>query len=170
MKNFVALSFLMIFMSVYGFSQNGGSCACCYEKARQFDFWIGSWEVTLPDGKPAGTNVIELIQDSCVLRENWTSAKMPYTGTSYNFFNKQTAKWQQVWLDNAGGSLMLEGEFVNGKMILYGKPAKNQKGQLQSERITWTPNTDGSVRQHWESSTDNGKTWLTAFDGLYRKK
>ncbi len=32
--------------------------------------------------------------------------------------------------------------------------------------ITWTPNADGSVRQHWETSED-GKTWKTAFDGLY---
>ena len=38
----------------------------------------------------------------------------------------------------------------------------------QRERITWTPNADGSVRQHWETSTDDGKTWKTSFDGLYR--
>jgi hypothetical protein len=27
----------------------------------------------------------------------------------------------------------------------------------------------GKVRQHWESSADDGKTWTTAFDGLYAK-
>jgi hypothetical protein len=35
-------------------------------------------------------------------------------------------------------------------------------------RITWTPHPDGSVRQLWEQSTDEGKTWQVAFDGLYR--
>jgi hypothetical protein len=34
-------------------------------------------------------------------------------------------------------------------------------------RITWTPNPDGTVRQHWEQSTDAGATWATIFDGLY---
>ena len=43
-------------------------------------------------------------------------------------------------------------------------------GGRQLERITWTSNPDGTVRQHWEQSTDGGKTWTTAFDGLYRKK
>ena len=33
-------------------------------------------------------------------------------------------------------------------------------------RISWTPNPDGSVRQHWETSTD-GAAWTTAFDGRY---
>ena len=37
-------------------------------------------------------------------------------------------------------------------------------------RITWTPNKDGTVRQLWEASTDQGKTWQVAFDGLYRRK
>ena len=34
---------------------------------------------------------------------------------------------------------------------------------------TWTPNPDGTVRQHWEISSDAGKSWTTAFDGLYRR-
>jgi hypothetical protein len=34
-------------------------------------------------------------------------------------------------------------------------------------RITWSPNPDGSVRQHWEQSSDGGTTWATIFDGLY---
>jgi hypothetical protein len=39
-------------------------------------------------------------------------------------------------------------------------------GTVATDRITFTPNDDGSVRQHWETSTD-GKTWTTAFDGHY---
>jgi len=37
-------------------------------------------------------------------------------------------------------------------------------------RISWHDNSDGTVRQHWETSADAGKSWQTAFDGLYRKK
>ena len=34
------------------------SCACCTENHRAFDFWVGTWQVTNPDGSPAGTNTI----------------------------------------------------------------------------------------------------------------
>ena len=34
-------------------------------------------------------------------------------------------------------------------------------------RITWPPRADGSVRQHWQTSSDDGASWTTVFDGLY---
>ncbi len=37
------------------------------------------------------------------------------------------------------------------------------------DRITWTPNDDGTVRQHWQTSEDGGKTWKTEFDGRYER-
>jgi hypothetical protein len=165
------LIFLLSFYVASFINSNAQSdCACCGEKARQFDFWLGTWNVSTPDGKLAGTNTIELIQDSCVLRENWTSSKSDFTGTSYNFYNKVTEKWQQTWVDNKGGNLLLEGEYVNGKMILSSKPVRNANGKMQVDRITWTNNTDKTIRQYWEASTDNGVTWKTVFDGLYKRK
>lgn len=37
-------------------------------------------------------------------------------------------------------------------------------------RITWQALPDGRVRQLWETSTERGVTWKTAFDGFYRKQ
>jgi hypothetical protein len=150
------------------FAQNSASCACCHEKAKQFHFWVGDWE-TYSAGKLVGTNRIVLMEDNCVMQENWKATGSPYTGTSYNFYNTSTGKWQQLWVDNQGGSLQLEGEWSGAAMILKSKEEKNQKGQLQTDRITWTPNVDGSVRQLWETSVDGEKTWSAAFDGLYKK-
>jgi hypothetical protein len=39
-------------------------------------------------------------------------------------------------------------------------------GKVTRHRITWTPNADGSVRQHWQSTDDAGR-WTTVFDGRY---
>ena len=75
------------------------SCNCCTEKHAEFDFWIGSWKVTNPDGTPAGTNIIEKVLDNCILRENWTSAVGNFTGTSSNFYNTKTNQWEQIWLE-----------------------------------------------------------------------
>jgi hypothetical protein len=38
------------------------------------------------------------------------------------------------------------------------------------QRITWTPLAGEGLRQHWESTTDGGKTWATVFDGFYRRR
>ena len=40
------------------FAQYGTSAACADPAYRQFDFWIGEWQVHTPDGKLAGTNRI----------------------------------------------------------------------------------------------------------------
>jgi hypothetical protein len=38
------------------------------------------------------------------------------------------------------------------------------------QRISWTRLEDGRVRQLWEATTDGGKTWTIAFDGLYKRR
>jgi hypothetical protein len=43
-------------------------------------------------------------------------------------------------------------------------------GKPQQQRITWTPNADGTVRQFWDTSDDDGKTWVVSFDGIYRRQ
>lgn len=136
-------------------------------ETRQFDFWLGEWDVTNPAGKPAGTSKIESIAASAGLLENWTGAG-GYTGRSLNAWNAAKKQWQQYWVGSDGGVLELSGGLVDGRMVLAAE--HEVKGGRRLERITWTPNADGTVRQHWEQSTDSGKTWTTAFDGLYRKR
>ena len=145
-------------------------CNCCTEKHAEFDFWIGTWTVTNPDGTAAGKNVIDKIQNKCILRENWTSAKGNYTGTSNNFYNHKTKQWEQIWIDNQGQSLHLKGNRKGNQMILQSDPETSKEGrQVVFQRVTWTLNEDGPVRQLWETITDN-KDVVVAFDGLYKKE
>lgn len=139
-------------------------------ESRQFDFWLGEWDVTTPDGKPAGSSRIELISNGAGLLENWTGYPVPTggNGKSLNTYNQGRKQWQQFWVGAGGGVLELAGGLVGQEMVLVGE--HTVRGQLLREKITWTPNSDGSVRQHWEQSKDGGKTWTDAFDGLYRKK
>lgn len=139
-------------------------------ESHQFDFWIGEWDVTTPDGKPAGSSRIEQIANGAGLLENWTGYPVPSggNGKSLNAYNQAKKQWQQFWVGGGGGVLELAGGLIDGNMVMTGEHAV--RGRHLTERITWTPNPDGSVRQHWEQSADGGKTWTTAFDGLYRKK
>jgi hypothetical protein len=146
------------------------SCPCCGGEYRQFDFWLGDWNTYNANGRLVGTNNIVLLQDSCIVQENWESNGFPYSGTSYNFYDADKAEWVQVWVDNQGGSLQLYGGLENGSMVLQSKAGPVSEDSIELNRITWTPNEDGTVRQHWETTKDNGETWTTLFDGLYRKK
>ncbi len=134
---------------------------CASAEHRQFDFWIGVWDVFGPKGKQVGQSRIELHGGGCYLLENWTSLNGP-EGKSLNMYDASDKRWHQSWYDNSGSRLDLSGSLVDGKMVMTSRDG--------SQRITWTPNGDGSVRQSWESSADQGKTWTSSFDGRYVKR
>lgn len=141
---------------------------CTRAENRQFDFWIGDWDVTTPDGKPAGTNLIKPILNGCVLHENW-KGRGGFTGESFNVYDAKRKVWHQTWVDGTGSTLMMDGVFANGSMTLSDKDVPGKADRNAINEIVWTSNTDGTVRQLWRTSSDGGKTWSTAFDGRYVK-
>lgn len=141
---------------------------CAAAEFRQFDFWIGDWQVTNPQGKPAGRNHIEAILDGCAISEHWRGASGT-TGRSYSAWDASNKRWNQYWVDTSGMVLFLTGSFTDGRMTLSGELVDAASGKRSLQRVTWTPNADGTVRQLWQGSDDAGKTWSTVFDGLYRR-
>ncbi|WP_282135555.1 hypothetical protein [Seonamhaeicola maritimus] len=166
MRSFTFILFLIFSLTI---SAQNNTCKCCTENNDAFDFWLGEWEVFNKNETIAGYSNITQIQNNCVILENWKSAKGNYTGTSNNFYNVKTKQWEQIWIDNQGGVLHLKGNRVENQMILSTEEETNEKGQRVKNRVTWTKNEDGTVRQYWEIITD-GKDIAVAFDGLYKKK
>jgi hypothetical protein len=143
--------------------------ACSAPENRQFDFWLGEWEVRDAAGKLVGHNQITSLHKGCVLFENYRAGE--FSGSSLNIHDADTRKWHQTWVDSSGGLLVIEGGFVDGKMILAGETIDPEKpGNKIDNRITWQPLADGRVRQLWETSADKGRTWTTTFDGYYTKQ
>jgi len=167
MKN-VLFVILLLIISVPMNAQNN-PCNCCTENHNEFDFWIGKWIVTNLDGSIAGDSIISKMQNNCMINESWTSATAGYSGTSSNFYNTKTGQWEQIWIDNQGGVLLLKGNRVGNQMILKTDIEKNEDGADFYHRIIWTANSDGTVRQYWETFID-GKDVTVAFDGLYKKQ
>ena len=142
---------------------------------RQFDFWIGEWDVYAKNGKKAGDSRIELILDSCIILENWKSANVSqgiyYSGKSFNAYNSTTKQWQQTWVDNVGGTIeYLEGHYENNKMIFLTKPFQFHKDTMAIRRLTFYNLEINKVRQYGEISKDNGLSWATEYDLEYRRK
>ena len=138
---------------------------CSAPEYRQFDFWLGDWDVFNPDGDLVGTNSIRRIYGGCALEERWQSAGQ-HSGASFNIYNVQRKQWHQTWVDSGGLLLQLDGSFNDGKMVLSGE-TMGRNGARVLNRITWESTGPGRVRQLWESSTDGGTTWSVAFDGTY---
>jgi hypothetical protein len=143
------------------------AAACDTAAHRAFDFWLGQWQVRKPDGQLAGSNRIEREHGGCVIHERYSTGR-GYSGESLNVYDATRKVWCQTWVDSAGTLLLLEGGLRDGKMVLEGTTTGTD-GKGVRHRISWTPNSDGSVRQFWES-TDAQGAWGTTFDGLYTRQ
>ena len=161
---------LLLFASPFARAQQQQQQAPCKSRPeyRQFDFWVGEWDVLNPQGQTAGTNSVQLILGDCVVFENWTGARGGQ-GKSFNVYNAATGKWQQTWVDNSGSVLELSGDYKDDRMHFTGE-TRARDGKVTLERLTFTKISNDKVRQFWEQSKDGGKTWTVAFDGTYTRK
>ena len=135
---------------------------------RQFDFWIGEWDVQTPQGQLAGTNSVQNIIDGCVIFENWTGT-IGGTGKSFNFYNASTGKWQQTWVASNGSVTEFVGEFKDNQMR-FRSESIGKDGRKTLRRLTFFNLGPDRVRQFAESSTDEGKTWSVQYDFTYVRK
>lgn len=160
----LALLVLLAVIPLLAQGQGAPPAPCASAEHRQFDFWLGEWEVFGVDGKRVGTNTIASAYGGCVLHEQYATPR-GYSGASFNIYDAGRDTWHQTWVDNTGTLLQLDGGLVDGRMVLAGEAA-GAGGSTTRHRITWTPNPDGSVRQFWESTNAAGE-WTVAFDGRY---
>lgn len=141
----------------------------CMDEAafRQFDFWVGEWDVySNANGNLAGRNRIESQENGCVLVEHWTSSSGG-TGISMNYYDSLTNIWRQVWVAS-NYSIDIEGGLnQEGSMALVGQLHNYRSGLSFDFRGTWTPNEDGSVRQFFEQKNPRSGEWQVWFDGKY---
>ncbi len=134
---------------------------------RQFDFWIGEWNVKNPQGLTAGSSSVQLILGSCIIFENWSSGTGS-NGKSFNIYDTNDGKWHQTWVDDKGTFTHYIGEYADGKLVYVADTLQNnQKTKL---RMTFTKLPNGDVRQFGENSNDDGKTWQTGYDLTYSRK
>jgi hypothetical protein len=134
-----------------------------------FDFWIGEWDVTTPQGQPAGRSSVQQILSQCLIFENWTD-RLGGQGKSFNAYNTDFSMWQQFWADQYG------------RVTEYRESERTPEGGLRFHahqllpqgpsliRMTFTPIDRNTVHQYGETSTDSGKTWTASFDLYYRRK
>jgi len=135
---------------------------------RQFDFWVGEWDVVNVQGQPAGSSSIQNILDGCVIFENWTG-RSGYTGKSFNFVDPGTGKWRQTWVDASGGKIEFTGQ-LEGKNMVFWSNEKDKEGNPYKRRLTFFNVAPDTVRQFSQRTSDEGKTWSVEYDLTYLRK
>ena len=142
--------------------------ACTSPEHRQFDFWVGRWDVY-----PTGTerlvahSLIESLYGGCAVRENW----MPLRGTgggSLNSWRPAERRWRQTWADSANSWTEYVGGFEAGAMVLTAT-ATQPDGSPVLRRMRYTREEGGAVRQLGTQSVDGGATWTVTYDFTYRR-
>jgi Protein of unknown function (DUF1579) len=155
-------------------SQSTPPNPCTAVGQKQFDFWIGEWELTWPGAKAGeiarGTNNVKRILDGCVVQENFSGQDaMHLRGTSVSIFDTNAGRWKQTWVDNEGGYLDFVGEFKDGQMILQ-REAIGTDGTKSVQRMVWKNITANELDWSWEASRDGGKTWQVNWPIHYKRK
>ena len=119
-------------------------------------------------GTKVGTNTITKELGGAMLLERWTNA-FGNQGASINFFDPGTGKFKQQWIAQSGYNTAYEGELVNGSMVMVGVNVLRD-GTKNTNRMTFTPNPDGSVTQFIETYDDSTGTWKASFRGTYEPR
>ena len=135
---------------------------------RQLDFWVGEWNVFDPNGNQVGTSSVQKIIGDCVIFENWTGG-YGRIGKSFNKYNSADKQWEQYWVDEGPTRGYYTGHYQS-KSMQYASETKDPAGKTVKNKLTFFDQPDGTVRQLFESSTDDGKTWTTGYDYSYHRK
>lgn len=166
----------LLLLSTIAFSQTPQK-PCTDERAAQFDFWVGEWELTWPGGQAGtpddeigkGRNHISKTLGGCTVEESFSTKDSSYMGRSWSVFNPQTEVWQQTWVDNSGGYLLFTGKYQNEKMEL--RTAVREQGDKKIvSRMVFENITPSGFDWNWQRSTDDGENWTDIWNIRYSRK
>lgn len=139
-------------------------------ESRQFDFWVGSWDVNLRirqddgswlDAVRSTARIYPILAGKAVL-ELWSDERTEgIKGYSLRYFDTARDEWV-LWLDwpgpNRSGSSSLAGGFRHGRGEFF-STSTNSDGSETISRYTFSDITPTSLRWDDAFSSDGGETW-----------
>lgn len=155
-------------MAASGVSPAESAIAASCLPYRDFDFWVGDWDVFEVGGPSVARSIkvararVDLILDGCVLHEDYQGAD-GHKGQSFTIYDGTRKVWHQSWVTNRGELLLIEGRIEQGAMVLSGE----DRAKSSLVRGAWRPE-HGDVRETAVISSDGGKTWKPWFDLVFR--
>jgi hypothetical protein len=143
----------------FGIGAGGRGNGCRAPEYRQFDFWIGNWNIRNANDQPAGVSEVYPVLGGCAVIEKFLGG----AGLSLNAYDEGTRAWNQFYVFAQGGILLLRGAFRNDSMIL-----SERRGPAVNDVWVWTLNPDSSVTQ--QSTLFVNDTARAGFLGRYVRR
>lgn len=191
MKGYPNLAWLLLLVPAVVQAQPdvAQSTACLEPQARQFDFWIGDWDISAKSRPPGGgawaantawvRTQVRAVLGGCALIEESIDDVVGDTvvvGMSLTSYNRHLRTYQQLWVDSKGFSweylggregedrvLYLESTASNGARIVPFQPTTQIRmvfSEITETRFVW----------RYEYSTDAGRTWTRTSEAEYRRR
>ena len=137
----------------------------------ELDFWLGDWDAAWEGGH--GTNrLTRILRDRVILEEFEESVESGGTdalhGRSWSTFDAERGLWRQTWVDDQGGYLDLVGARVDGWFAF--ERVAPERGPRARQRMVFRDVQPESFHWTWESSADDGETWITRWAIDYRRR
>ena len=157
-----------VLLSGKAFSQIRTPAPCTSPQYREFDFWIGDWDVFETANNASSAHVrVDSILGGCVLREQYQD-NTGAVGESFTTYDVGRKLWHQTWVTNRGRLLTIEGGKQNRAMLLTGSYYLENGNEVRV-RGSWEP-VGETVREVASTSSDAGKTWKPWFDLSFRSR
>lgn len=141
---------------------------CQGEEHRQFDFWVGDWELSWgEDGQ--GRNTVRPLYGDCGVEERFESFQpRAWSGMSVSQYDARRGVWRQTWADSQGGYLVFEGGMEGDEMVLHGS-GQQPDGTPVLTRMRFVDIAPDGFRWLWERSTDDGGSYALAWEIHYAR-
>ncbi len=137
--------------------------------ARQFDFWVGAWDVYDARNLRIGTTDVVLRRNGHLLHATWTDAKSGTDSESFTFYDPGRGRWRQMSVDDGGAVMEYLGGYYDGGMRLMGRETV-ASGTSVLSRSTYSEIEGGKLRHVLERSADGGVTWTLTFERTYVRR
>jgi hypothetical protein len=137
-------------------------------ESRQFDFWLGDWAISNPNGSGEAASRVYLALGQYLLVESWDDGR-GHQGENLFAYSADDKSWHGMFADNQGRVHEFTGKVTSGLAEFYG-PSSGPKGEVVLNRIRVVRIASDKVEQSWEKSEDNGTSWTAVFKGEYSRK
>ncbi len=134
---------------------------------RQFDFWLGEWDLSWGDGATAASSIY-LDFDGQVIVESFDGRpSLELQGTSLSTYDPVADRWRQTWVDNQGSHFEFAGALRAGQMEL--RTETDIGGRPALLRMRWFNIREDALDWAWERSDDGGVTWTPLWEVAYSR-
>lgn len=139
--------------------------ACASADERQFDFWVGEWDVS-GTGYTAvvAESTITLADEGCLVLENWRPFANGHAH-SISVYDQTNHRWRQYY----AGAGIAPTEYT-GVMDSEGVLRFDVDNSSPARRMNYQRIDANTVRQWGEQYDDITRVWSTTWDLTYRRR